>query len=582
MSGEYEHSPGDWADDEGEEETPQTLRDVYLDAMNQKRPRRPSDDSPPETPRRRGTRSLPRGVPGSAYTYEESEEMGGQGARTSRQAHREALARLRRRPRQPIYARKQEEPPPRTTPPTSRQGRAGSSQLQDEGFSPRHRPQRRDPPDMYPSQPTRAERDSAYAASMHQRDKDAHQRLAEDHDTLRPSSAERGLRAREYARLHNEGGYDEDAPRREDEENARLKSAMRRERTDAWAEDDYETHTLAPRRRGSYRRGSRRRQGGAGSHIFAGCLGGLLTVMIIVAVGAFYLLHNTPLGQTFGKTAYKQRVSQAISLANAGELIIENQVGNITIGVANTNGGGTLTSVRTVYASNSGEADTLLSKMKLSIQQINQGADPACIVDACLQVSATLPPNTSSGLFGTTSSSMDLQLSLPASFNLPDPVSPHIISTNSKAGAIAIDGFNGVLNITGESGNIAITHSLIFASTCVQTMQGDITIGTGSLFDLSQSSNRVPCNNTTSSSDHPWFNVTSGKGSVTIALSTPSTNLLLDANTNNGKISDDFGLNIPSTSDGSASYHGPLLPNSNPSASLYVFTSTGNIAIRKI
>jgi hypothetical protein len=56
--------------------------------------------------------------------------------------------------------------------------------------------------------------------------------------------------------------------------------------------------------------------------------------------------------------------------------------------------------------------------------------------------------------------------------------------------------------------------------------------------------------------------------------------LLLDANTNNGKISDDFGLNI-AVDGNSATYHNPLLPNTNPTASLYLFTSTGSIAVHR-
>ncbi|HXR66713.1 MAG TPA: hypothetical protein VN729_12350, partial [Ktedonobacteraceae bacterium] len=57
-------------------------------------------------------------------------------------------------------------------------------------------------------------------------------------------------------------------------------------------------------------------------------------------------------------------------------------------------------------------------------------------------------------------------------------------------------------------------------------------------------------------------------------------NLLLDANTNDGANTDDFNLNI-SSSDNSGSYHGPIIPNTNPTASLYVAASTGNIALHK-
>lgn len=330
----------------------------------------------------------------------------------------------------------------------------------------------------------------------------------------------------------------------------------------------------------SHRYEHRRRNG---SCMIAGCLGALLTLVVIVAAGAFFLLHNTPIGQSIGKSAHTQQMSQSLALGNASELIVKNQVGNVLIKVDSTNSGrnATLTSVKTVYAGSASEADSLFRKIALNVQPISQGANPACTADSCLLITATLPANTNNGgLLGGIGPSMDLMFTLPASFNSSDPLAPHTISANTVSGTLSVDGFNGILNLTGDGSKISVTHALIFAGTCLQTMQGDISVGTGSILDLTQPSSHVPCSNSSSSNPHPWFSFNSGKGNVDVTLSTPSTNLLLDANTNNGKINTDFGLNIP-TSDGSASYHGPLLPHSNPKASLYVFASTGNIAIHK-
>ncbi len=305
---------------------------------------------------------------------------------------------------------------------------------------------------------------------------------------------------------------------------------------------------------------------------------------MIVGVGAYFLLHNTPIGQNIGKSAHTQQTSQSLALGNASELIVKNQVGNVLIKVDTTNTGSSanLSSVKTVYAGSSSEADSLFRKIVLSAQPVSQGADPACTTSSCLLITATLPANTSNGgLLGGIGPSMDLMLTLPGSFNTSDPTSPHMISASTVSGNLAVNGFNGILNLTGDSSKISVTHALIFAGTCLQTMQGDISVDTGTLFDLAQSSPLVPCSHSSNSSAHPWFYVSSGKGNVEITLSAPSTNLLLDANTNNGKISNDFGLNIPSTNDGSASYHGPLLPHSTPRASLYVVASTGNITIHK-
>ncbi|MGH2479965.1 MAG: hypothetical protein ACRDHW_09955, partial [Ktedonobacteraceae bacterium] len=263
----------------------------------------------------------------------------------------------------------------------------------------------------------------------------------------------------------------------------------------------------------------------------------------------------------------------------------KNQVGNVLIrvGSGSNSNSASLTSVKTVYAGSSSEADSLFRKIALNVQLISQGSDSACTASSCLLVTAALPANTNTSFFGSgLGPTMDLTLALPTSFNSPDPLTPHTITASTVSGTLSVDGFNGILNLTGDSNKISVTHALIFAGSCLQTMQGDITVGTGSIFDLARPSRLVPCSaGSSSSGTHPWFNVRSGRGNVEISLTAPSTNLLLDANTNNGKISDDFNLNIPGTSDGSASYHGPLLAGSTPTASLYVFASTGNIGIHK-
>ncbi|HEU5374530.1 MAG TPA: DUF4097 family beta strand repeat-containing protein [Ktedonobacteraceae bacterium] len=387
-------------------------------------------------------------------------------------------------------------------------------------------------------------------------------------------------------------------PRRaQAEENPYTSTEARGRRTDAdayqqsvprergrrsYEDEQYEAYETEQARRKQPPQQVRRRRGRKmASNILVGCLGGLITVALLIAVGAFYLLHNTPLGQNFGKTAYTQRTSQSIVLGHATELIVKNQAGDVAINIdAGANSAG-VTSVKKVQASSQSDANKQFSQLVLSTKQIGQGDDPLCTATSCLLVTATLPANNGGSIFGGSSSTIDLALTLPVSFNSPDPATPDTISASSTSGNLTVNGFNGILNLTGNSGNISVAHALIFAGTCLQTMHGDVNVGQGSLFDLNQPSNLIPCSNTTGSGVHPWFNIRSGRGNVEIALNAPSSNLLLDANTNSGQISNEFGTSIPSNSDGSATYHGPLLPNSNPIASLYVFTSTGNIEIRR-
>lgn len=491
------------------------------------------EDEQPRHPSHPSRRLRPRGVPGAGEIYEEYDEPSPKHSRTSRRAHDEALARVRQRPRQPLYPEQTE---PRAKPPAPKPRRAIPRNEQEADYLSQTARLRRDEDD-YPSQTARLRREL-------------------------------------------EGGYAYQQPSTAD----RQANARAEEPYEAYEEyEEYAAQKAARHRRAQFaqRPPQRRRQrGNFGSNLLAGCIGVLLTFVVIIAVGAYFLLHNTPLGQSFGKSIYTQQVSQAITLGNASELIVKNQIGNVSVSFGNSS---SLTSVRKVQAGSQSEADSQFTKITLNTQQISQGADPACTASSCLLITTTLPPNTSSGgLFGSAnSSSIDLALILPTSFQSSTPTTPYILDASTISGNLAINGFNGILNLTSDSGTISVQHTFIFAGTCLQTMQGDIAVGQGSVFDLNHASNQIPCSPTSSSGVHPWFNITSGRGNVNITLTTLSTNLLFDANTNNGKIGDDFGLNIPSTSDGSASYHGPLLANSTPTASLYVFTSTGNIEIQQ-
>ena len=321
------------------------------------------------------------------------------------------------------------------------------------------------------------------------------------------------------------------------------------------------------------------------STIFTGCLGGLITLIVVAGVLIYLALHNTPLGQNLGvnkSTVNQAPQTQTLALDSATQLIVKDQAGNISVNVDQSASTATLTSVRHVLASSQSDANNQFKQIILSVKPLAQGADPACLASACLLVSATMPTTPGSGIFGgSNGDSIDLTVTLPPSFNSSNPSAPGIITANADAGNISVSSFNGVLNLNGNAGNITVAHALIFASTCIQTLHGNITIAQQSIFDLTASSPLVPCNNTSSNDPHrPWFNVKSGVGNVDITLTTNLNNLLLDANTNDGTINGDF--NLPVTASGNSyTYHGPIIPNTNPTASLYVATSTGNIALHK-
>jgi hypothetical protein len=347
--------------------------------------------------------------------------------------------------------------------------------------------------------------------------------------------------------------------------------------------DEIEIDPLQPE--SHHHRRKHRRGGRAASNVLIGCLGGLITLLVVAGIAAFLLLHNTPLGQTLGvgKSSYPQTSQQALTLGSATQLIVKNQLGNIVINVDQTASSATVTSAKKVQASSQSDANNLFKQMTLSVTPISQGSDPACLASTCLLITTAAPATTSnSGLLGgSTGNSFDLTVTLPASFNPLDPSTPpNTITADATIGNITVNGFNGILNLSGSDGNsnISVAHSLIYAGSCLQTTSGDITVDQGSYFNIATPSNLVPCRNTTSSAEHFWFSITGGKGNVSITFMATATDLSVDASLNSGKISDDFDPNIPTDS-----YQGPLDPTTNPTptASLQLFTSTGNITLHK-
>ena len=542
MTNENEQPTNAWED---EDETETTSRNSSSRAADQRRSQ-PRAGNPSQNTS--GRRSRPRGVPGSADFYEEIEsDERATRLRPIRQSREEVEARLRQRSRQPIYSRDQEEPrtrpasQPRKQPPQSPQ-RAAEGAIY---LSPDHQPRpTRDFPASSPARPTRPIPSSTPA-----------QRPAEPYDR-----------------------YDENDDYAIAEERGRL--------PDRYDEnDDYEiVEERRHRRHREHEHPRKRRRGGrVFSTLLTGCLGGLLALIIVAAVLIFLAIHNTPLGQNLGvsKSTFNQPGQQTLDLGTATQLIVKDQTGNVVVNVDPNSSTASLNSVKHVQGTSQSDANNQFKQIVLTTKTIAQGADPACLASSCLLVSATTPATTG-GLFGGTfGDAIDLTITLPNSFNSPNPSAPNIVTASANAGNINVNGFTGVLNLNGDAGNITVAHALIFAGTCIQTLHGNITVAQQSIFDLASASKLIPCSNAASSDPHrPWFNVKSGVGNVDITLITNLNNLLLDANTNNGTIADDFNLNI-TNSNGSGTYHGPLVPNTNPTASLYVATSTGNIMLHK-
>ena len=337
---------------------------------------------------------------------------------------------------------------------------------------------------------------------------------------------------------------------------------------------EFDRRAIRPRTRPQTTQLPVRRQRRVWSTLLIGCAGGVITIALLLAVIAFVFLRNVPVNiGGIGKTSFTQPLPQQTLpiTANVTQLQIHNRVGNISIMVDPTATQGTLTGVMKVQAGNSSDAAREFGRIKVDV---SSSSDQSTLI-----VNATVP-DTSGGLLASSSDSVDLTIVLPPSVNT---IPPFKLSADVTAvGNIAVQNFNGLLTITDNTGSIAVNGGLLDEGSCLQTHVGNITFAGSLTIGTNADAGLIPCTTNTTQNPHPWFAMKSGKGTVDVTLSAETTNLTLDASTNNGKInSGEFGLNVQQNSDGSASYYGPLTPGTSPTALLALTVSTGNINLHK-
>jgi hypothetical protein len=337
---------------------------------------------------------------------------------------------------------------------------------------------------------------------------------------------------------------------------------------------EFDRRALRPRTSISPSQRPIRRRRRVWSTLLIGCIGGMITLALIVGVIAFVFLRSAPITiGGVGKTNFtKPLLQQSLSITpNVTQLQIHNRVGNITIMVDPTATQGTLNGVMKVQAGNSSDANKEFARIKVDVHTSTD--------QSTLTVNATVP-DTSGGLLAGSSDSVDLTIVLPPSVNT---IPPFTLSANiAAAGDISVQNFNGLLTLTDNTGNIMVKHGLLVEGSCLQTNNGNAMFDGALSIAANTDAGRIPCTTSTTQNPHPWFAIKSGKGTITVNLSAETTNLALDASTNNGKInSGEFGLNIQQNSDGSASYYGPLTPGTSPTALLVLTVSTGDINLHK-
>ena len=339
---------------------------------------------------------------------------------------------------------------------------------------------------------------------------------------------------------------------------------------------EYDRRAYRPRPRTQTTQLPVRRQRRVWSTLLIGCAGGVITIALILAVVAFVFLRNVPIHiGGIGKTSYsKQLAQQTLPItASVTQLQIHNRVGNISIMVDPTATQATLTGTMKVQAGNSSDADKEFGRIKVDV---TSSSDQSTLI-----VNATVP-DASSGLLASSSDSVDLTIALPQSVNPSPPFKLSISADIIASGNIAIQNFNGLLTLTNNTGNISVNGGLQSEGSCLQTNVGNVTFEGNLVTGQAADTGLIPCTTNTTQNPHPWFSFKSGTGSVNVTLSAVTSNLTLDASTNNGKINGgEFGLTVQQNSDGSASYYGPLTPGTSPTAVLALTVSTGDITLHK-
>lgn len=312
------------------------------------------------------------------------------------------------------------------------------------------------------------------------------------------------------------------------------------------------------------------------STLLIGVIGGIITIALVVGIGWFFLIHTLQVsfpGLGIGTSAFTD-VQHTVPLnitPNITQLLVTNTTGNITISDNSAiTTGGTLTYVKKTQASSSSNAASDFAHIQVQVQPGNSAACPST---SCLAVSVSLPANTTG--------SVGLNIVLPAQ----NPTPQFVLNAQTiQTGDISVQGFSGLLILSDNIGNVNVKGGLLDSGSCLQTVKGNITFA-GSLATATPPSIN-PCHGnpvTTANSTQPWYSISSGTGNIDVSLNSVSANIILNATIfNQGKISSEYPITIPSASP--PSYTGPLLPGTQPqpTAQLLLTVDTGNIALHKM
>ena len=324
----------------------------------------------------------------------------------------EADAELRQRPR-----------PPR---PSMNRG----STPVDRSVHPRRRPRQEgdprgtgnDRPDLYERHPKRRPdpsraNDPRQAYDAYGRPRQGRRSYGSSYENTTEPPRERPRQSRDFGEQRGSSGRDYEEVDERYQQRRRISGQSRsdaygRPRQPAYPGDDvYAQPSQRPRR--------------IWSTLLIGCIGGVVTVLLILGIIALVLFRTFPtgLGGIIGsKTSYTKQLQQTLPISGTTrQLQVHNRVGNLSIMVDSTATRATLSMVEKVQASSSSDANKEFGRISVSAKA---GSDPSILI-----VNAMVP-DTSGGLLAGASDSVDMTIVLPLSVVNNNPTMPFTISAN--------------------------------------------------------------------------------------------------------------------------------------------------------
>jgi len=318
--------------------------------------------------------------------------------------------------------------------------------------------------------------------------------------------------------------------------------------------------------------------------LLLGCAGGVILIVLAAVVIVLVAVRSATNGGSIpaipgvpNQSTYSNSNQQTLQITSLSQLQIHNQIGNVTITADPNATATTITTTKHVKAATSDDANKEFNNISVQTQAPTASNNT-------LSVTATVPDT--GNLFGNHNDSVDLNITIPNSALAPAPTAnPTTTSTttapspqgtlftlnvDNSIGNVIVSGLKGILLLKDDIGNIAVDHTTLFDTSHLLTGTGKVTFN-GSLDTTPLASNTTP-----------RYKLQSETGTVEATIP-GDTNIVLDANTNAGKITSDFPINV-TTSDQSANFYGPLNTNSPSGSPVAVFTlsvSTGNVIVHR-